>query len=342
MMMNNNKRLSNISIATAIACILGTQHVYAGNFFEDVGRAATEVVTAPAKVLEQTVRSGSQIADDVFHGNVPQAVQDSGRAIQDSGRVVPNIVRDMGDRSNIPAVEQATSAYAAVATINSDLLGTATIVGGNVLAGQDPRQVYAAPLAAAIHNARNAHYRGSQPIPQAIHEALRGTIPDAVLDNARYTIGHLELTVSNIINQFNRAFGDQYAVTVDDVIVFSVSLSGNPNNQNELHWWAHELTHVAQYQEWGVEQFALNYIDNYSAVEKEADNSADVALSRYADNHGYSDSAPSQYADNSGQTEFGDFCETAIGRFGPGTQLPIGSACNVNGPYGFVSGFITR
>ncbi|MDR6758623.1 hypothetical protein J2Y48_004777, partial [Mycoplana sp. BE70] len=34
--------------------------------------------------------------------------------------------------------------------------------------------------------------------------------------------------------------------------------------------WVHELTHVRQYQDWGVQGFAVRYIRSHSSVEREA------------------------------------------------------------------------
>jgi hypothetical protein len=34
--------------------------------------------------------------------------------------------------------------------------------------------------------------------------------------------------------------------------------------------WAHEITHVVQYARWGVDEFAVRYLRDYQAVEKEA------------------------------------------------------------------------
>ncbi len=34
--------------------------------------------------------------------------------------------------------------------------------------------------------------------------------------------------------------------------------------------WAHELTHVIQYQDWGIGDFAKRYVRNYRSVEQTA------------------------------------------------------------------------
>lgn len=237
-------------------------------------------------VIGQPVRQATGAADhgfgQVMHGNIAGGVTDAGQAIIRMGQVPAAVVSAGGRATGNPGLRQLAAAYASTATINSDALGTVTIVAGNVLAGHDPRQVYAAPLAAAIHQARDAHIDGAQPIPDSIKQALHGTIPDDVLENARYTKGQLEITIANVLDHSRVALGDDgFAVPVDDVIVFSDPPSSDPDDDQALHWWAHELTHVCQYSRWGVEEFALNYMNNYSAVEKDAEYHAFLAVDRY-------------------------------------------------------------
>ncbi len=55
-------------------------------------------------------------------------------------------------------------------------------------------------------------------------------------------------------------------MTLDDVVVFresSVALE-------DPKLWAHELKHVMQFAEWGVQGFALRYLEDYEAVEAAA------------------------------------------------------------------------
>ncbi|MNF04821.1 hypothetical protein D3C80_2044220 [compost metagenome] len=59
---------------------------------------------------------------------------------------------------------------------------------------------------------------------------------------------------------------DTEAVTLVDVIVFR-SLNDAMEN---LPLWAHELKHVEQYQQWGVEEFAARYSRDFNAVESPA------------------------------------------------------------------------
>ncbi|MDH3407665.1 MAG: DUF4157 domain-containing protein [Gammaproteobacteria bacterium] len=104
---------------------------------------------------------------------------------------------------------------------------------------------------------------GVLPIPTEIRQHLVGFIPDHVLDAARYRVqGGDDLTLQ--VNAIR--YGDTAAITLDYVIVFK-------KPEDALHnpkLWAHELTHVGQYQRWGIRDFSIRYLRNFQAVEKEA------------------------------------------------------------------------
>lgn len=119
-------------------------------------------------------------------------------------------------------------------------------------------------LQALIVRSRDEAVRaGVLPIPAAIRQRLVGFVPDHVLDAARYRIqggDDLSLQVNAI------RYGDTAAITLDHVIVFK-------KPDDALHnptLWVHELTHVVQYQRWGIRDFSIHYLRNYQAVEQEA------------------------------------------------------------------------
>ncbi|MEZ2132059.1 MULTISPECIES: DUF4157 domain-containing protein [unclassified Sinorhizobium] len=104
---------------------------------------------------------------------------------------------------------------------------------------------------------------GVQPIPTNIRNELAGFIPDHILDIARFRVGGGgDLTLQANAIKYVGAF----AITLDYVIVFR-------NQDDALHdpvLWVHELTHVMQYQDWGMLEFARRYVRNYTLVEKAA------------------------------------------------------------------------
>jgi hypothetical protein len=150
----------------------------------------------------------------------------------------------------------------------SQLGSSATYAVSNALKGQNPFQVVAAPLAAAIRAARERHAVNIQPIPNEVRQALSSLFSASTLNRARYTIGSVEITLPNFIGQGQKFMGTDYAVVVDDIIVFNTT-------PNSLSWWVHELTHVEQYERMGVEAFAFYYAkDLGSRLEGEANSRA--------------------------------------------------------------------
>ncbi len=61
------------------------------------------------------------------------------------------------------------------------------------------------------------------------------------------------------------------AVTLGDVVLFKSERLA----QLDLKLWAHALTHVMQYQRWGLDQFADHYVRDGAMVEQEAIDNAD-------------------------------------------------------------------
>lgn len=107
---------------------------------------------------------------------------------------------------------------------------------------------------------------GVTPVPEAIRAKLKGHFPDAVLARVRYRVdsGH-QFSLQN--NAFRN---NADAITLDEVVLFRPGRNGTGDAQ----LWAHELTHVVQYQRWGVRGFARRYTQNYRAVEAEAETNA--------------------------------------------------------------------
>lgn len=94
---------------------------------------------------------------------------------------------------------------------------------------------------------------GVDAIPPDIRANLTGFIPENILNAVRYRVGgggDLTLQVNAI------RYGEAAAITLDYVVVFK--------EQNDALYnptlWAHELTHVGQYQSWGIHDFAVRYL----------------------------------------------------------------------------------
>jgi hypothetical protein len=104
---------------------------------------------------------------------------------------------------------------------------------------------------------------GVHPIPPAIYRALLGYFPATLLQRCRFATGSSRaLTLPALAF----SYGDATAITLGDVVLFKSDRVA----ATDLKTWAHELTHVMQYQRWGIEGFAEHYVRDSAAVEQEA------------------------------------------------------------------------
>jgi hypothetical protein len=119
-------------------------------------------------------------------------------------------------------------------------------------------------LADLIDSARRqAIADGVRPAPPGVYRALLGYFPAALLQRARHVVGG---TRRLSLPMLSFTYGDALAITLGDVIQFKTARSA----ENDLKLWAHELTHVMQYQRWGIEGFADRYVRDSASVEREA------------------------------------------------------------------------
>ncbi len=132
-------------------------------------------------------------------------------------------------------------------------------------------------LARMVQSARErAIADGVRPVPPAIYRGLLGYFPPALLQRARFASGR----GSGVITLPSLAFtyGDAAAMTLGDVILFRQEKAA----QTDLKLWAHELTHVMQYQRLGIEGFAAAYVGDHAAMEREAVENADRFMAWHA------------------------------------------------------------
>ena len=124
-------------------------------------------------------------------------------------------------------------------------------------------------LATLIQAGRDSAIAGGvKPVPPQIHRALLGFFPDAILRKARYVSGQAD---SIGLPGLALTYGDVVAVALIDVILFR----DDHRARADAKLWAHELTHVMQYERWGLDGFARRYLVNPDSVEKEARDNAD-------------------------------------------------------------------
>jgi hypothetical protein len=119
-------------------------------------------------------------------------------------------------------------------------------------------------LARLIDGARQqAISDGVRPIPPGVYRSLLGYFPPALLQRVRFAVGR---TRRLSLPMLAFSYGDAKAITLGDVILFKNEQMADSN----LKLWAHELTHVMQYQRWGIEGFAERYVRDSGGVEREA------------------------------------------------------------------------
>ncbi len=135
-----------------------------------------------------------------------------------------------------------------------------------------------APLLASwLETSRNDSFLKSEPIPPFIRDALTGYVADDILTRARFLVADSAsdtLNLGDMTIRFGQAVNgfDIEAITLIDVIVFRSAEAA----QNDAALWVHELAHVKQYLDWGVDEFANRYVNNPVAVEDEAYSAANA------------------------------------------------------------------
>jgi len=120
----------------------------------------------------------------------------------------------------------------------------------------------ATAFGSALQRSRDNARADSHPIPKNIREALEPFYSDELLSKVRYSIG--DTTPAGLAG-FAIRNGNAAAVTLIDTIVFK-----DEQFTQNLALWAHELHHVEQYRDWGLEGFAARYMFGWQDVETEA------------------------------------------------------------------------
>lgn len=166
-------------------------------------------------------------------------------------------------RAALVTAAQSTQRFAWTAGASSARIVSATRNGGEHAAGT--------ALAAAIRfsrdRAREAHVRTLSP---EIARRLGPFFPAATLSRVRWTLAGRRVSLGTVLAGWYYREG---AVSLDDTVVFS-----NMNTARNLELWAHELTHVRQMEELGLDDFALLYVADWRHLEEQArQNAATIA-----------------------------------------------------------------
>jgi hypothetical protein len=152
------------------------------------------------------------------------------------------------------------SAQTPLEASNRMLIGAASQIAMGQL--QFGANTLTAAFGSALQRSRDNARADSHPIPKDIREALEPFYPDEMLAKVRYSIG--DTTPAGLAG-FAIRNGNAAAVTLIDTVVFK-----DEQYTRNLALWAHELHHVEQYRDWGLEGFAQRYLFGWAEVEDEA------------------------------------------------------------------------
>lgn len=149
-------------------------------------------------------------------------------------------------------------------------------------------------LAFHIRQAHAQANSSSRPMPQSIKSQLAPFFPPRILDKAKSTTrGEAGISLATTTLEVN---GDIAAITLNNIIVFRDNAA-----TLDAALWAHELIHVSQYDNMGIDGFAAMYAGP-GANTLENDAYAYGAHVQNQLNNSNSASLSSQWIDNRGST----------------------------------------
>jgi len=119
-------------------------------------------------------------------------------------------------------------------------------------------------LTTAIRQGRDYAYPRGQAIPESIQRTLAPFFSRELLQKVRYSTEWQDATAESALYSLLLGTGAE-AVTLVDVIIFrDAQYAADPI------LWAHELTHVEQYNRLGLAAFAKQYLQQGWLMEQEA------------------------------------------------------------------------
>jgi hypothetical protein len=194
-------------------------------------------------------------------------------------------------------------------------------------------------LASAIRYSEARAARSAAPMPPDVRADLAPFFSAEILDRARYSTDW-GAAQNGTLQQFLLGNEQASAVTLGSVIVFG---DGRSVSNREL--WAHELVHVMQYAQLGIEEFARQYVVSSDELEGQAYDYQDQVASRLAERQQW---GRPRWQDQSGYGQpstpvvaaLPSFCCTPAGRLGPypNPGYPAGSQCYGSTPWGVAYG----
>ena len=137
--------------------------------------------------------------------------------------------------------------------------------------------IIAATFETALKRSRDQARVDSKPVPREVINALTPFYPEELFENVRYSVG--DISPSGLAG-FAIRNGNAAAVTLVDTIVFK-----DEDYVKNLALWSHEMRHIQQYKEWGVQGFASRYAFGWQTVEDDAEAKAKEFVAWYRERH---------------------------------------------------------
>lgn len=140
--------------------------------------------------------------------------------------------------------------------------------GGELPPVRDAFARQAAPLLAELigMGAKQADTAGLRPIPPALRDKLTKHLGETALEGVRWRVG---FPPGQEFIAYAFMAGHAVAVTLGDVVIFI-----KPEKAEDDFVWAHELEHVRQFRQWGMQGFAERYLADWQTVEEQATQAA--------------------------------------------------------------------
>jgi hypothetical protein len=118
-------------------------------------------------------------------------------------------------------------------------------------------------LAAAVRQGEAQASYGARPMPASVYQQLQAYFAPNFLQGVRYnTFDNARISLDSAVMMLNN---DVAAITLNDIVVFR-----NEYDAQNVVTWAHELTHVLQYRNMGIDTFANVYTTNAWILENQA------------------------------------------------------------------------
>lgn len=103
-------------------------------------------------------------------------------------------------------------------------------------------------------------------VPPDIRCLLQPSFPLLDFEDVRWKPASGGLSLGTVLTKW---YMNEGAVVLKDVVVFT-----SVATTRDRRLWAHELTHVVQYKELGVDEFAMAYVMNSQRIEDQAERNA--------------------------------------------------------------------